>query len=78
MLTQVGQRIEADFLIPDFDHEVTDAKTGKKRLIKTPTHGGAIAAYVFIDCYSGKVRGQLVKTFSHTVALVKWTLDNIK
>jgi len=60
-ITFVGQRAEADYFETEFNEEVTettskDGKTTTKTHVKKlASHGNALACFVSIDVFSGKV-----------------------
>lgn len=84
VLTRVGQRVEADFMECEINDVVPAAAAGARaarapksgapaaRARKMPTHGGAIAAFVSIDCYSGFVHGRLVQSTANCVTQVDY------
>jgi len=76
-LVHVGQRIEADIFYSDYNEAPIP---GKPTTQKIPTLGGAIAAYLSIDCYSGYPHGFLLKNVANIVDTVKesMTLINIE
>ena len=86
-LTHVGQRIEADFFEAEFNDlgslddtaspaPLTSLQRSKLRKLKT--FGGAIAAYVYIDVYSGIVDGALVTSMAKPLPLVQSTVAAFK
>lgn len=81
VLTTVGERVEADFFdiefneLPDVTEETTPATTRrKKHPKKLASHGGAIAAYVYIDVYTGYIGGTLVTSLANPLPLVQSTV----
>ena len=74
-LNHTGERIEADIMASEFNEPAT---TGKSQSQKIPTHGGAIAAYLTVDCYSGYVHGYLLKNISNIIDTVKTSITQIK
>ena len=72
-----GARVEVDFLESEFNEDISDSsdKSLRKKSRKLPTHGGAIAAYVSIDVYSGFIHGYLVKSLADPLVLVKRTIS---
>ena len=48
-LTEVGERVEADYMFTDFNMVAQN----NNKTVKIPTLGGAIAAYLTVNCYSG-------------------------
>jgi hypothetical protein len=75
VLSHVGQRVEADFLQPDFNYEVKDRVSGRIQTKKIPTFGGATYAFVAVDCYSGMVHGRLTTTTANVAEHVRWVVD---
>lgn len=81
--TACGERVEVDFMESDFNEESVDSTGGdvsdslvvRKRAKKLATHGGAIAAYISYDVYSGMVHGRLVKSVAKAVECVKETVE---
>jgi hypothetical protein len=71
-LTHVGQRVEADFMESEFNDTVPHSTSGTtpRRVRKLATHGGAIAAFVAIDSFSGHVYGHLVSSLANAVEQV--------
>ncbi len=63
-LSRVGQRFEIDNMESDYNIDDSERIEGVPK--KLPTHGGAIAAVVMVDCYSGYVRGQLLKALRNS------------
>jgi hypothetical protein len=53
-LSRCGERIEIDVMFPDYNIRESDGHTKK-----LPSHGGAIAGAVCVDCYSSFVSGKL-------------------
>ena len=74
-LSRVGDRVEADYFQCDFNEKVLQSETGRMQTIKLATHGGAIAAFIAVDVYSGYVVGQLVKSVAKSVERVSATVD---
>ena len=64
-LTQVGQRVEADYMFTDFNMVIS------KRTVKIPTLGGAIAGFVTVDCFSDYIHGNLVSSVADSVDQIK-------
>eukprot|EP01034_Spumella_vulgaris_P034104 gene34104-42052_t len=54
-IEKVGQRVEMDVMFSDYNETVS----GKTK--KLPSHGGAVAGAVAVDCLSGRVWGSLLK-----------------
>lgn len=54
-IVRVGQRVECDEMHPDLNVTVN------KKTVKVKTFGGAESALVFVDVYSGFVKGKLMK-----------------
>lgn len=82
-LERVGQRVEADFMECEINDVVPASAAGARaarapksgpapRARKMPTHGGAIAAFVTVDCYSGFVHGRLVQSTGNCVEHVEY------
>jgi hypothetical protein len=63
----VGQRVEADYFQCDFNEREMKVETGRVQTVKLPTHGGAVAAYISVDVYSGYITGRLVKSMTQPV-----------
>ena len=76
-LTRVGQRVEADFFQADFNESKNIEGTDQQRVVKLATHGGATAAYIAVDAYSGMPHGWLVKTVADSVTHVKRSVDRL-
>jgi hypothetical protein len=74
-LTRVGERIEADIMASEFNEPESNGKSSSQKI---PTLGGAIAAYLTIDCYSGYPHGYLLKNISNIVVTVKASITQIK
>lgn len=82
VLVRVGQRVEADFMESEINDIVPTAAAGGARRAaksgpaprarKLATHGGAIAAFVTVDSYSGFVHGRLVQSLSNCVTHVEY------
>ena len=73
-LTHVGERVEMDYFECPFNMSQEDDSSNdlrRKKIKKLPTHGGAIAAAVCVDSYSGKVFGRLVKSTARPIVLVQ-------
>ena len=83
-LTHCGQRVEADYFECDFNDPSTvittaeGAATARRKLGKLPSHGGAIAAFVSIDAYSGYVHGRLVNNLRDSVDHVKFVREKYR
>lgn len=80
--TRVGERVEVDFMESDFNDDSFDQPVSegdsclvRKKVKKLATHGGAIAAYVSYDVYSGMTHGRLVKSVAKAVECVKETVE---
>ena len=82
--TRCGELVEIDNMESDFNEgDTTDevatvnANSGsiRKRVRKLPTHGGAIAANVTYDVYSGFVHGRLIKSMANAVTWVRETVE---
>ena len=78
-VSQCGERVEADYFYCEFNEVVESPEnqpnSSRKVTRKLISHGGAVAAYVTVDVYSGYVHGQLVKDLSNTLTQVKQTVD---
>jgi hypothetical protein len=74
-VTEVGQRVEADFMQFDFNDTTVDVKTQQKKTIKLTSHGGATGAYLSVDVYSGLLHGRLIVSVSESVQRVKETIE---
>ena len=79
-LTHVGQRVEADYFESEFNESfLSDSSTlsgpARKKVSKLATHGGAIAGFVAVDCFSGKVTGRLVQNMANSVDQVEFVYD---
>jgi len=70
-LTEVGERVEADYMFTDFNMVAPN----NNKTVKIPTLGGAIAAYLTVDCYSGYIHGSLVKSVANSVDRVRETVQ---
>ena len=81
MIKEPGGRIEVDIMFPDFNEVkvVADSKGDltKKTTLKVPTLGGAIAAYVQVDVYSGYPLGYLLKNVSNPLEVVKQGMNEL-
>jgi len=73
-LTKPGERVECDLMEWDFNEVTTTTSEDAGRVSKLATHGGAIAAYVAVDCFSGNIFGKLVKTTGNTQVLIEDTV----
>jgi hypothetical protein len=78
-LTHRGQRVEADFFECEFNdpssallQSAEALSAARKRLGKLPSHGGAVAAFVSVDAYTGAVHGRLVANLKAPVQHVRW------
>ena len=86
ILTHCGQRIEADFFEAEFNdltsvNDTTEpplTSTQRSKLRKLRSYGGATAAYVYIDVYSGCVDGILVNSMAKPLPLVQATVKAFK
>ena len=73
-ITYCGQRVEADYFTCEFlDKDDIDGKT-----MKMLTHGGAAAAFIAVDAFSGFIMGSLVKSVSSSIDRVKETVNTFK
>ena len=81
-LSRPGERIEIDCMQSDYNlresvpGNSTIAASVKTR--KLPTHGGATAAVVCVDCYSSYVSGKLVKSVADPEVFVEGFLARFK
>jgi hypothetical protein len=80
-ILSVGERLEMDVLIPDFnephtpfDHNLSSS-VDLNKLAKVKTYGGAIAAAVCVDCFSGYIHGKLLSTLKNSITYVKHFVD---
>ena len=73
VLTKPGERVEIDVMEPEFNDINGELLTKDlpNKSTKLPTFGGAIAAAVCVDCYSGYVYGKLLKSKSHSIEYVR-------
>ena len=88
LLTHCGQRIEADFFeaefndLPTMDDTLTSTTpltpTQRSKLKKLKIFGGATAAYVYIDVFTGFVSGILVTSMAKPLLLVQSTIQAFK
>ena len=76
-LSYIGQRVEADYLIPEFNENQANKSKINEQVgsLKIPTVGGAISAYLAVDCYSGYPIGYLCKSVGNSVEMVKRTVE---
>ena len=81
-LTHCGQRIEIDCMFSDYNIRETVPGTSTSgqtvRTKKLPTHGGAIAAAVCVDCYSSFVHGKLLKGVGNPEEFVEYFFARYK
>jgi hypothetical protein len=86
ILAHCGQRIEADFFETEFNdlnsvHDTSEpplTSTQRSKLKKLKSYGGATAAYIYIDVYSGCVDGILVNSMAKPLPLVHATVKTFK
>jgi hypothetical protein len=78
VIERVGQRIEADYYFCELNERIFDEESRQPRTVKLPTHGGATAAFLTVDCYSSKVQGWLVDSVSQPVNQVKRGVNQIR
>ena len=77
-LSSCGERVEADYFESEFnDPHLTAISTeslltARKKVGKLQSHGGAVAAFVAVDAYSGFVHGRLVHDLRDSVEHVKF------
>ena len=75
--TRIGERVEMDFMVCEFNEDTVKGKSEdlsnatRTNAKKIPTHGGAIAAWVAYDVYSGFVYGKLVTSVAKAHLCVK-------
>lgn len=81
--TKCGEYVEMDYMECDFNEEspVTSSpppsleqQNGlrkRKKAQKLATHGGAIAANLWVDAYSGYIGGELVSTTAKPIGIVR-------
>jgi len=83
-ITFVGQRVEADYFETEFNEEVTETTTKegktttKTHVKKLASHGNALACFVSIDVFSGKVHGRLVPSMKHSLDNVQYVIESYK
>ena len=83
-ITYVGQRVEADYFETEFNEEVTETLTKdgqiftKTHVKKLTSHGNALACFVSIDVFSGKVHGRLVQSMKHSLDHVQYIIESYK
>ena len=82
-VTYVGQRVEADYFETEFNEEVVIDRVNKDGLIikqthlkKLASHGNALACFVAVDVYSGKVHGRLVPNMKDAIEHVKYVVES--
>lgn len=77
VISRVGQRVEMDFMECDFNEEQlvdpnpTSTSAFRKKVKKLVSAGGAVAAWVAYDVYSGFVYGRLVSSVANAHECVK-------
>lgn len=80
--TRLGDRIEIDCFYSDYNvRESISSNENKSATIRTrklPTHGGAIAGALCVDCYSSFIHGQLLKSVAHPETFVEGFLSRLK
>ena len=69
-ILRVGQRVEADFLVPEFNEVLYDELSQQNKTVKLLSLGGASAAYIVVDVYSGYPHGWLVDSVGKAVTQV--------
>ena len=83
-ITFIGQRVEADYFETEFNEEVTETitkegmTTTKTHVKKLASHGNALACFVSIDVFSGKVHGRLVPSMKHSLDHVQYVIESYK
>ena len=82
-VTYVGQRVEADYFETEYNEEVVIDRVNKDGLIikqthvkKLASHGNALACFVAVDVYSGKVHGRLVPNMKDAIDHVKYVVES--
>jgi len=84
-----GQYVEMDFMEcnfndvqPNVNKQLSDEQLNglrrKTKATKLATHGGAIAACVWVDVYSGFVHGELVMSTARPLSIVKRCIQKYK
>ena len=81
--TRTGDRIEIDCMYSDYNIRETAPPTPENKVIamktrKLPSHGGAIAGALCVDCFSSFVHGQLLKSVAHPETFVEGFLCRLK
>ena len=74
--TRCGERYEIDCMECDYNTDST-VKLGQKQK-KLLTHGGAVAAAVGVDCFSGFVHGKLLKSVAKAEEFVKEFISRVE
>ena len=83
-ITFIGQQVEADYFETEFNEEVTETitkegmTTTKTHVKKLASHGNALACFVSIDVFSGKVHGRLVPSMKHSLDHVQYVIESYK
>ena len=82
-VTYVGQRVEADYFEIEYNEEVVIERVNKDGIIikqthvkKLASHGNALACFVAVDVYSGKVHGRLVPNMKDAIDHVKYVVES--
>ena len=78
----VGERIEIDVMQSEYNMREsvpgTASHAASLKTKKLPTHGGAVAAVLCVDCYSAYVMGKLVKSVADPEVFVEQFLTRFK
>jgi hypothetical protein len=86
-LTRVGQNIQMDFFYSPFNdydgmkgrsNSVDNGTIRSGRVLKLPTHGGALVACLAVDSYSGYIHGYLAKTTKKAVDIVRDVIEYVE
>jgi hypothetical protein len=77
-LQDVGDRVEGNVFQCDFNEKMYEKETTIARTQKLPTLGGAIAAFISVDVYSGYVHGHLVMNLANQIDHVRWTVETYR
>lgn len=72
VLSRCGDLVEIDV----FESDYIDNTNGKTK--KLPTHGGAIAAVLCVDVFSGYVISKLLKSMAHSIEYVKELVERVE
>jgi hypothetical protein len=77
-LQDVADRVEADTFQCDFNEKMYEKEATIARTQKLPTLGGAIAAIISVDVYSGYVHGHLAKNLANQIDHVRRTVETYR